>query len=146
VRAGARRGDLGFTLVEVVVVLLVLSLTAAVAVPAFRTTRQAGELDLATERIEALLRLARDSAVRHAVPVTVVVDSASSLVWLRDPEGIGSDLELPQGVTLELTSARARFHFQPSGAAFPDTVFLRSSAGLRAVTLNPWTGHAIVLR
>jgi hypothetical protein len=39
-------------------------------------------MDEAQGRIEALFRMARDSAVRSATPVSVVVDSASALVWL----------------------------------------------------------------
>ncbi len=36
----------------------------------------------ATRRIEALFRVAKDSAVRSGWPVTVVIDSVSSKVWL----------------------------------------------------------------
>lgn len=156
----------GFTLVEVVVVLVILSITAVIAVPAFQSARELSDLDLATERVEILLRIARDSAVKTATPVTVVVDSASSLVWLTTPTSIGmaggpsvlesvgvvaaaptgpgSSLDLPAGIRMELTSARARFTFQPGGQAFPDTIFLRNGTTGRMVTVNPWTGHALV--
>jgi prepilin-type N-terminal cleavage/methylation domain-containing protein len=147
----------GFTLIEVVVTFFILSLLALVAVPAFRLSRQVSGLDEATERLETLFRLARDSAVRTAAPVTVVIDSASSLVWLTTPSspearsggeliGPGSSLDLPLGVGLELTSARARFEFRPDGSAFTDSVYVRSSLGTRLITLNPWTGHALVFR
>lgn len=159
-------GSPGFTLVEVVVVLVILSVTAVIAVPAFRSARELSDLDLATERVEILLRIARDSAVKTAMPVTVVVDSASSLVWLTTPTSIGmagdasallsagvaatvsmgpgSSLDLPTGVRMELTSARARFTFQPDGQVFPDSIYLRSGTTIRLVTVNPWTGHAQV--
>jgi prepilin-type N-terminal cleavage/methylation domain-containing protein len=157
------RGN-GFTLVEVVVVLVILSITAVIAVPAFRAAQVRSDMDLATERVEILLRIARDSAVRTAMPVTVVVDSATSLVWLTTPTSIGmaegsaallsagvaaaaptgpgSSIDLPRGVRMELASARARFTFQPGGQAFPDSIYLRSGATTRLVTVNPWTGHA----
>lgn len=146
----------GFTLIEIVVTLLILATVAATAIPAFLRDRELSDLDSATERIEALLYLARDSALHSASPVALVLDSVSGLVWLTTTESgggsdallsdTGTDLNLPLGVQLEMTSARARFQFQPSGAAFPDTLILRGSTETRWVTVNPWTGHAIVLR
>ena len=146
----------GFTLIELIVALLILSVVAAVSVPAFLSDPDLSDLDYATERIETLLYLARDSALNSAFPVALVIDSVSGLVWLTASEGAGepaalltepgSSIDLPATVTMEMSSARARFLFQPSGAAFPDTVHLHSSAGATAVTVDPWTGHAIVLR
>jgi hypothetical protein len=43
-----------------------------------------------------------------------------------------------------LTRARARFAFAPTGAAFPDTLWLRTSIVTRGITLDPWTGDAII--
>jgi prepilin-type N-terminal cleavage/methylation domain-containing protein len=166
-RGAVKRGrSAGFTLVEVVVVLVILSITAVIAVPAFRSAGERSDLDLATERVELLLRIARDSAVKTAMPVTLVVDSATSLVWITTPTSIGmagdastlmsagvtaaaptgpgASIDLPRGVRMEIASARARFTFQPSGQAFPDSIYLRSGATTRLVTLNPWTGHAEV--
>jgi hypothetical protein len=56
----------------------------------------------------------------------------------------GTSLELPAGIRLELTRARARFAFAPTGAAFPDTLWLRTSIVTRGITLDPWTGDAII--
>lgn len=146
----------GFTLVEIVVTLIILATIAATAIPAFLRDPELSDLDKATQRIEALLYLARDSALSSASPVALVLDSVSGLVWLTTTEsgggteallsGSGSDLELPLGIRMEMTSARASFLFQPSGAAFPDTLSLHGSTESRSVTVNPWTGHAIVLQ
>lgn len=161
----------GFTLVEMVVVLLILAVAAAVTVPALLEPRQEEELDAATRRIETLFRLARDSAARAGVPVTLTVDSVTGGVWL-EPERVRSDvveratsltsrlqpprsgasmagpagesLELPATVRLELTAARARFTFAHGGASFGDTVLLRRGAAVRVITLDPWSGHARV--
>lgn len=173
-----RRG--GFTLVEIIVVLIILTIAAAVAAPAFRALYEEDPLTTAEHRLEALFRLARDSAIRGGQPVTVVIDSMSGLVWLDAPPfagaadstreaslaerqaGVvhrtpmisrsrfddavqnGTSLDLPGGIRLELLRARARFSFSPSGAAFPDTVWLHNSIIRRGVTLDPWTGDAIV--
>jgi prepilin-type N-terminal cleavage/methylation domain-containing protein len=171
----------GFTLVEMLVTLIILTIAAAVAAPAFRTLYEEDPLTKAEHRLEALFRIARDSAIRGGQPVTVVIDSLSGLVWLDAPPfagaadstheaaleeraaGIGghrapgisgsrlreaaeggTSLDLPGGVRLELLRARARFLFAPTGSAFPDTVWLRNSVVTRGVTLDPWTGDAIV--
>jgi prepilin-type N-terminal cleavage/methylation domain-containing protein len=149
----------GFSLLEIVVVLLVLAVATAVAVPAFRSLDDDDRpaLDVAQRRVEALFRLARDSAVRSGVPVTVILDSATARVWIdaRPRPGApgagsvawtpdeGHDLELPPGVRLTLSTARARFTFTPRGTTFADTLVLHAGTASRALTLNPWTGDAI---
>ena len=53
-------------------------------------------------------------------------------------------LELPSSVQLRLSKARARFEFAPGGAVFGDTIVLRTSLETLLITIDPWTGHAIV--
>lgn len=83
----------GWTLIEVVVVLLVLVLGAAVALPAYRSLAGtgAGDIDDATRRLETLFRLARDSAVRAGTSVTVIIDSAGGRVWLDALTSAGAE-------------------------------------------------------
>ena|GEM_PF-1286127 len=72
----------GFTLIELVVVLVIISVMAGVAAPALIAPRSAiTDLEEAVNRFDVLFRLARESAVRSARPVTVVVDSISGMVW-----------------------------------------------------------------
>jgi type II secretory pathway pseudopilin PulG len=172
----------GITLLELVMALTIISLAVAVAVPAFLGLGQRDELTQATQRVQALFSLARDSAISSGLPVTVVIDSVSQLVWIDTPtriqlgsqvaqEGAGSlfddqtdplDLALlggaevlqalvpgeaiglPEGVRMELPRARARFTFEPSGAALADTLLLTGPFGVRAVTIDPWTGDVRV--
>jgi len=172
----------GFTLIEIIAVLMILAFASAVAVPAFRKFVEEDDLTEATRRIEALFRMARDSAVRSGVPVTVVIDSVSGKVWFdvaaspaidsawaepavptptrrsvtmgssswrtiagsADHVVPGDDLGLPASITLGVHRARARFEFAPSGASFPDTLVLRWMKGERSITVQRWTGDAIV--
>ena len=151
----------GFTLIELVVVLLLVAVATAVTVPAFLAEPEQEDLDIATQRIDLLLRLARDSAVHIGMPVTVSIDSVSGTAWLvtgthADMPGDGgrtagsvhaapgASLDLPPSVTMQLAGARARFRFIPGGAAFGDTILLSSGGVARAITIDPWTGDAIV--
>lgn len=77
----------GFTLIEMVVVLGILSVAMAVAVPAFLSWLEDDDLADATSRIEALFTLARDSAIHSGAPVMVVIDSATTRVWIEAVAG-----------------------------------------------------------
>ena len=166
----------GFTVIEIVVVLLIISIAAALAAPAFRSFFEEDDLTAATHRFETLFAFARDSAIHGGRPVTVLVDSVSGRVWLDTPaadidpdtmpavepgrafgsqamrpgtqrmDGVdeGEPLDLPASIRIELTKARARFTFAPSGAAYADSLVLSSTLGTRLLTLNPWTGDVVV--
>lgn len=132
------RGRSGFTLMEFVAVLAILAFATAIAVPAFRSWYAEDDLTEATHRIEALFRVARDSAVRSGVPVTVVIDSVSSMVWFDVPEAAAlvdeyadrdlltpSDRSLTQGVTTWRTAGGAADHVVPGESLdLPPTVSL----------------------
>lgn len=177
-RAYGRGTCAGITLLELVMALTIISLAVAVAVPAFLSLGERDELTMATQRVHTLFRLARDSAISSGLPVTVVIDSVSGLVWIDTPRRIqlgsqqgpeapvslfddasrngnlallggedvlealvpGEPLGLPEGVRMELPRARARFTFEPSGAALADTLLLTGLFGVRAVTIDAWTG------
>ena len=166
-RSARRSLPLGFTLMEIMVVFVIVAFATALSVPAWRRWFQEDDMTIATHRIEALFRLARDSAIRGGEPVTVVIDSVTGNVWLDAPRPLliadsvysprtmmrmdasdaqaraGESLELPASVTIELTHARARFEFAPSGAAYADSLVLKAPLGIRLITVNPWTGDVV---
>lgn len=112
----ARRG---FTLLELLVTLLILGIMAAVAAPAFVGDRPPPDLVDAEGRVEALFRMARDSAVRTATPVTVVVDSVSGLVWLDARAPL--DAQLPPGWTHDGALGEERSPPPPGSLAGPSS-------------------------
>jgi prepilin-type N-terminal cleavage/methylation domain-containing protein len=88
----------GFTLIELMAVMLIIALATSLAVPAFRDYFRQDDMTEATDRMRALFQLARDSAVRSGLPVTVVIDSISGLVWLDAPvpPALDEEIALPQ--------------------------------------------------
>jgi prepilin-type N-terminal cleavage/methylation domain-containing protein len=164
-RGAARRS--GFTLLEVVATLVIVAIAAAVAAPAFRfealfrlardsAIRGGQPVTVVIDSVSGLVWL-------DAPPFAGIADSirdataaerggrlgagAAALdrrTFSEEAVAGGTSLELPAGIRLELTRARARFAFAPTGAAFPDTLWLRTSIVTRGITLDPWTGDAII--
>ncbi len=175
-------GKAGITLLELVMALTIIALAVGIAVPAFLGLAQRDDLTRATQRVRTLFRLARDSAISSGLPVTVVIDSVSELVWIDTPKRIrlgsldepeapsslfdedtdpatlallggeevlealvpGEPIGLPEGIRMELPRARARFTFEPTGAALADTLLLSGPFGTRALTIDAWTGDVRV--
>jgi prepilin-type N-terminal cleavage/methylation domain-containing protein len=111
---------LGFTLFEMLISLLIISVMAAMAAPSFLREPEPPDLDEAQGRLEALFRMARDSAVRTATPVTVVLDSASGLVWLDARTRMAA--ELPPAAEVNGQGGG------PSGIASDGSIRLREPA------------------
>jgi type II secretion system protein H len=88
-RAVARHSSLstrhcrsGFTLIELIVVLMGLVVMAAVVVPAMRGAGNRGDLDSAVTRVVASARFARQAAVERQETVALTVEAEPSVVRL----------------------------------------------------------------
>ena len=138
----------GFTLIELVVVLLILGLTLAAVAPGFAARRDQSS-DAAVDAIAMLLRTARNTALETAVPTAVTIDPASARVWVRadeikNPLDTSFTIDMPACAEYSATSPRARFTFDPRGGATVDTLLVSSARGRWAVTVDSWTGDVIV--
>lgn len=93
-KSGIAASRAGFTLVELLVTLMILSVLAALAYPTFRTmSANMGVSDIANELVVSL-NLARSEAVKRGVPVQVTaVDDNWNSGWVVQV-GTGSDTEI----------------------------------------------------
>ena len=140
-------GRRGFTLWETALVLAVLAVTLVLAAPTvgdFGTRARQADADA----LLALLRDARREAVQTGTVVAVWLDPVSAR-YRMDTTGVtgkgtylAGTLELGGATVLVTDLARVQFLFQPTGAAFADSVGVRGPTGMAMVQVNPWDGVA----
>lgn len=118
-RTGTTRRWPGFTLVELLVALVILSLAMAVAVPRFAAGNPALSVRSAARDLVAGLQLARNLAITENRAVSIRFDRAAGAF-----EVAGRRRELPRGVALTRPDLREdrddqpiEFRFFPDGSS-----------------------------
>jgi prepilin-type N-terminal cleavage/methylation domain-containing protein len=144
-RNGQARG--GYTLLEMTVVMAVMAVASMLIAPAlvnFGGRPAAGSAD----KLLSLLHDARASAIEHDAIVTVLVDPKSGKYEV-DTTGVAGAVVLDTGtVELEASASlvtnqpRLRYVFQPTGAAFADSVLVAGGARTLWVGVDAWSGVA----
>lgn len=139
----ARRG---FTLLELMVVLVLLTITAAAAVPAFLGDRALTADERVARLVSNLLTQTRDAARTSGAPATLVLaapdEQTGGRYWIttRDSSSTGM-LSLPNGMRVTgLAAARTQCRFDPAGPATPCAITVHG-ARARTVRVNAWSGE-----
>lgn len=148
-------GRAGVTLLELVVVLSIVALAAAIAVPSITSLRRSGEAGAAAREMLLTMRMARwraivsGSSTRIATfsrqgdtAVWYVVERQDGAVWI--PEGDGH--RIPEGVRTR-TTGQAVKHFTPRGTSSMGSIIFEGAAGgSYRLSLNPATGRVRLYR
>lgn len=104
----ARNTTKGYTLIELTVVVVLIGLFLALAIPRFQYAIATDGLKATTRRIAGLVKALRDEAIREHKAYTVHLDLESNCLWI-DSEGMGeqetaaareSAFKFPQGVRI----------------------------------------------
>ena len=136
--------DTGFTLIEVIVVLVILGLAGGL-VMARGSSRSAGlDLRLAGNAVSGALRLARTEAISRNTPVSVVFDQGTGTVRI----GARPLLSLPAGVAMAVITtadssagAQAAISFLPDGSSTGGRVELAAGSRRVRVVVEWLTGR-----
>jgi type II secretion system protein H len=139
------RRQSGITLIEMLVVMTIVGLLAAVAAPSVGSGVETVRLRSAGERLAATMRTARDRAVRTRHYMEVSIDPKSRAVEMRDLEaGSLQSWELPQNIQLK-SAKRVAGVMYPDGGVQAMNVSLTNLRGRQVqVTMDPFTLFPIV--
>jgi len=128
-------------------VLLVMAIAATLAAPAFARLVDDKPLEPA-DQVLGLLHDARKVAIDDHAIVTLRLDPKTLNYQLDTATASGSGtmttgtLDLGLAATIASDQPRLQYVFQPTGAAFADTVVVRSGAVPLIVRVDPWSGVA----
>ena len=88
-RNGSHRRSPGFSLVELVMVLSIISIMSAIAIPRWTAAMQRYQLQMAAQRIATDIALARSRANFGSAPVTITYNTTAgtyTIVGMNDPD------------------------------------------------------------
>lgn len=138
----------GFTLVEMLIVIVILAIVSAVTIPALRSNPD-DALTTSANVLTTLMQRSRQTAIERGQNVTLVVDTENTRYWATimspsHPDSVVSygPIELASGTTLSSEEPRSRFVFAPSGAASGPPIEMRLDSRAAVITMNQWTGDA----
>lgn len=152
-----RRPQAGFTLLELLIVILILAVIVGVAVPRFSRAFSHLELQVFAADVAKLLIYANKRAVVSGETLRIHFDVNGRRYWLAEvqeasPEGkservpgkVGRISSVPRGVSLDPSAREVTFY--PDGRAdrFEMLIFDDSQDGYRLVT-DIWTGRVKLL-
>jgi type II secretion system protein H len=138
----------GFTLVEILVVLAILGITAAAVVPALARATEEDATTRTARAIERVLSAAQIRALERAAPLELVFVLDQGRWRIRDRDGATLDsgtIALDAGTRLQSSAppappGRPSFRFGPTGAVDGDSLIVLGASGARAIVVDRWNG------
>jgi general secretion pathway protein H len=140
----------GFTLLELMVVLVIMVLVYSLAVPVFSTLVPGVELKSATRQLSAGLRKARSNAVTRKHESTLTLDVEHRQFTVTDDQ---KKYTLPSELNLNLKTARREqlapnigaIRFYPDGSSTGGSITLASGEVRYTIDVNWLTGQVMIV-
>lgn len=130
----------GFSLVELMVVVALLAIFAAVAVPSFRTLIESSRVQSGASTLFRLLQSSRADAVNTRQTLTLC-PSTGNLQWVvvrastcGSNATVGQRLDLPS--SLSVSSSVSNLSFKPDGTAATANLGISSSGTSKAFSIK----------
>lgn len=121
----AIKSSRGFTLIELMIVVVLLGIFASIAMPAFTGLIENNRVQSSASELYGLMQAARSDAVTRRAPVTLS-KPANSTRWIAQQGGETTrSVDFPSSVTA--TSATSSIVFNPDGSAANATITVASS-------------------
>jgi prepilin-type N-terminal cleavage/methylation domain-containing protein len=123
-----RRGKRGFSIIELVIVLAIMSIVAAIAVPSINSSVQLYRLRSAAASVQGVIQATRYQAISSGYPFAIVFNKATSTYQVQsDPAGTNSFANVGGAVPISGSSTPATINqnttlqFRPSGLVLATT-------------------------
>lgn len=140
----------GFTLVELLVVLAIISLLLALTPAAFNRIMPGLEVQSATRQLAASLRSARSAAIRDNTETTLTIDLEARLYRLDE---LGREQAIDEGIEVSMLTARSeleseqtgRIRFYPDGTSTGGRVTFAGGGAAYDVLVDWLTGRIRII-
>jgi general secretion pathway protein H len=146
----ARSRQSGFSLFELIVVLMIIAIASGLAAPGIKSGWRAREVRSGTRSLAAVMRGLRERAVRRGVDQELVIDEDGQTYHWTD----GQEATLPGGATITAIrggwrdqDGRVRVIFYPNGGSSGIAMVVGQSDGdsLRfALRVDPMLGSVVI--
>ena len=146
-----RKGIRGLTLIELLIVLVLIGLAAAVTIPILGSGVSTTELRSAAREVAAGLRAARGQAIAQRTEAVLQLDVAGRAFWVPPDARVHS---LPREIEIKLFTAQhdivnekvGAIRFYPDGGSTGGRVTLASGERKYDVDVDWLTGRVAILQ
>jgi general secretion pathway protein H len=140
--------DNGFTLVEMIVVIFIISLVLAISFPSF-TLLQEGNLKSNAGHIASILRYLNDSAIYTKETYTMNINFKDRVVRYKGPDGEKTErIDNLSGITLQsrgkVSDGEVTVFFGPAGTGESFTIHLTDAESSLMIVFNALSGRVKV--
>ena len=140
----------GFTLVEMLVVLAIISLLLAFAPPVFNRIMPGLEVQSATRQLAASLRSARSEAIRDNTETTLTLDLEARVYRL---DQLGQEQAIDEDIEVSMLTARSeleredvgRIRFYPDGTSTGGRITFSGGGAAYDVLVDWLTGRIHIM-
>ena len=129
----------GFSLVELMAILVILALCSSIALPSFGNSMRKNQFKKDSRTLMATLRGFKLKAISSGKPLHVSYEDGQLNITVQGDEPILSDLHLHADTTLTFTPET--LYFSPQGWARPAEITLERANLRQTIILDPLSGR-----